>query len=108
MPPSRRNGHPGRGGLPHQGDFGGGEGVGLVDEVAERALQLQGLGGEGAGGLKAEGAGAAKGAAKEVATQRGLRPACFFAVFSGKLAGQAALLNTDANRGWWESMAKVE
>ena len=45
-----RDGHPGRGGLPHQGDLRRGEGVGLVDEVAERALQGQGFGGEGEGG----------------------------------------------------------
>jgi hypothetical protein len=36
--------------LPHEGDLGGGEGVGLVDEVAEGALKGQGFGGEGAGG----------------------------------------------------------
>ena len=45
----RRDGHAGRGGLPHQGDLCRGEGVGLVDEVAEGALQGQGFGGEGAG-----------------------------------------------------------
>ncbi len=33
--------------MPHEGDFGGGEGVGLVDEVAEGALRGQGFGGEG-------------------------------------------------------------
>ena len=32
-----------------------GEGVGLVDEVAERALQVQGFGGEGAGGVDGAG-----------------------------------------------------
>ena len=47
----RRDGHAGRGRLPHQGDLGGGEGGGLVDEVAEGALQFQGFGGEGADGL---------------------------------------------------------
>jgi hypothetical protein len=40
----------GRGGLPHQGNLRRGQGVGLVDEVAERALQFQGFGGEDAGG----------------------------------------------------------
>jgi hypothetical protein len=34
------------------GDLGGGEGVGLVDKVAEGALQGQGFGGEGAGGFE--------------------------------------------------------
>ncbi len=56
--PSRvrsRDGHSRQGGLPHQGDLGGGEGVGLVDEVAEGALKGQGLGCECAGG--GEGAG---------------------------------------------------
>ena len=35
----------GRGGLPHQTDLRPGQGVGLVDEVAEGALQGQGFGG---------------------------------------------------------------
>ena len=38
--------------MPQESDFGRGESVGLVDEVAEGALQGQGFGGEGAGGLK--------------------------------------------------------
>jgi len=46
----RRNGHAGRGGLPHQGDLRRGPGVALVDEAAESALQGHGFGGEGAGG----------------------------------------------------------
>jgi hypothetical protein len=41
--------------LPHEGDLGGGEGVGLVDEVAEGALQGQFFGGEGAGGFDGAG-----------------------------------------------------
>jgi hypothetical protein len=45
----------GWGGLPHQLDLRPGQGVVLVDEVAEGALQGQGFGGEGAGGF--EGAG---------------------------------------------------
>ena len=45
-----RDGHAGRGGFPHEGDLRRGQGVGLVDEVAEGALQFQSLGGEGAGG----------------------------------------------------------
>jgi hypothetical protein len=40
-----------RGGLPYEGDLRRGQGVGLVDEVAEGALQGQGFGGEGAGGF---------------------------------------------------------
>jgi hypothetical protein len=36
--------------LPHEGNLRPGQGVGLVDEVAEGALQGQGFGGEGAGG----------------------------------------------------------
>jgi len=39
-----------RGGLPHQGDLCLGQGPGLVDEVAEGALQGQGFGSEGVGG----------------------------------------------------------
>ncbi len=41
----------GRGGCSRQGDFRWGECVGLVDEVAEGALQGHGFGGEGADGL---------------------------------------------------------
>ena len=37
--------------MPHEVNLGRGDGVGLVDEIAERALQGQGFGGEGAGGL---------------------------------------------------------
>ena len=47
-----RDGHPGRGGFPREGNLRRGEGVGLVDEVAEGALQGQRLGGEGAGGFE--------------------------------------------------------
>ncbi len=36
--------------MPHQGDLGRGEGAGLVDEVAEGALESQGFSGENAGG----------------------------------------------------------
>ena len=36
--------------LPLRGLIGWGQAVGLVDEVAEGALQVQGFGGEGAGG----------------------------------------------------------
>jgi hypothetical protein len=46
----RGDGHAGRGGLPHQFNLRLAQAVGLVDEVAERALQGQGFGGEGAGG----------------------------------------------------------
>lgn len=45
-------GHAGWGGLPEEGDFGGGEAVGFVDQVAELALELQDLGGLLAGGEK--------------------------------------------------------
>ena len=41
--------------MPHQGDLGWGQAVGLVDEVAERALQSQRFGGEGAGGFDGAG-----------------------------------------------------
>jgi hypothetical protein len=44
-----------RGGFPHQLNLRRGRAVGLVDEVAERALQFQGSGGAGAGGLNAAG-----------------------------------------------------
>ncbi len=47
--------HAGRSGLPHEGDFGGGEAVGLVDEVAELPFELEGFGGEGAGGVDGAG-----------------------------------------------------
>jgi hypothetical protein len=46
----RWDGHAGRGGLRHESNLRRGQGVGLVDEVAEGALQVQGFGGEGAGG----------------------------------------------------------
>jgi len=36
--------------LPHELNLRRGQGVGLVDEVAERALQVQGFSGKGAGG----------------------------------------------------------
>ena len=41
--------------MPHELNLRRGQGVGLVDEVAEGALQGQGFGGEGAGGLDAAG-----------------------------------------------------
>jgi hypothetical protein len=44
------NGHAGRSGFPHESNLRRGQGVGLVDEVAEGVLQGQGFGGEGAGG----------------------------------------------------------
>jgi hypothetical protein len=47
----------GRGGLPHQINLRRGQGAGLVDEVAEGALQVQSFGGEGAGGLEGAGVG---------------------------------------------------
>ncbi len=43
--------------MPHEGDLRWGEGVGLVDEVAEGALQGQAFGGEvwgGGGGAEGE------------------------------------------------------
>ena len=43
-----RDGHAGRGGLPHQGALPRSQAIGLVDEVAEGALQARGFGGEGA------------------------------------------------------------
>ena len=46
----RRDGPAGRGRFPYQTNLRRGQAVGLVDEVAERALQLQGFGGAGAGG----------------------------------------------------------
>src|ERR1035438_2120038 len=45
-----RDGHAGRGGFPQEINLRRGQGVGLVDEVAEGALQGQSLGGAGAGG----------------------------------------------------------
>ena len=68
----RRDGHAGRGRLPHDLNLRRGEGVGSVDEVAEGALQFQGFGGEGAGGL--DGAGIS--ASKDVAAPGRLQPAC--------------------------------
>jgi len=50
-----RDGHAGRGGFPHQIDLGGGQAVGLIDEVAELPLQVQSFGGDGAGGLDGTG-----------------------------------------------------
>jgi len=52
--PQRRrlDGHAGRGGLPQQRNLHRRQGVGFVDEVAKGALQGQGFGGEGAGGLE--------------------------------------------------------
>ena len=43
------------GGLPHQINLCRSQTAGLVDEVAERALQGQGFGGEGAGGFDGAG-----------------------------------------------------
>jgi len=43
-------GRSGRGGLSKQGNLRRGQEVGLVDKVAEAALQDQGFGGESAGG----------------------------------------------------------
>ena len=48
--PGGRDRHAGRGGLPHEGDLCRGQAVGLVDEIAEGALQGQDSGGDGAGG----------------------------------------------------------
>src|SRR5450759_4617567 len=45
------DGHAGRGGLPHELNLRRCQVVGLVDEVAEGALQVQGFGGDGALGL---------------------------------------------------------
>jgi len=56
----RGYGHAGWGGLPHEGDPGGGEAVGLVDQIAEGALQGQGFGGEGSGGFDGAGVFAAQ------------------------------------------------
>ena len=47
--------HAGRDGFPHEINLRRGEGVGPVDEVAEGALQVQGFGGEGAGGFDGAG-----------------------------------------------------
>jgi hypothetical protein len=44
-----------RGGFPNELNLRRGQAVCLVGEVAERALQLQGFGGAGAGGLNAGG-----------------------------------------------------
>jgi hypothetical protein len=46
----RRDGHAGWGGLPHEFNLHRGQALGLIDEVAERALQAQNFGGEGEGG----------------------------------------------------------
>ncbi len=51
----RGDGHAGWGGFPHEIDFGRGKGVGLVDEIAEGALQVQSFGGEGPGGFDGAG-----------------------------------------------------
>ena len=50
-----RDGHVRRGGLPHEFNLRRGQAVGLIDQLAERALQAQGFGGEGAGGLNGSG-----------------------------------------------------
>ena len=55
------DGHAERGGFPHESNLGRGQAVGLVCEVAEGALQVQGSGGEGAGGLESAGAFLAQG-----------------------------------------------
>src|ERR1017187_1674967 len=50
-----RDRHAGRGGLPQEINLRRGQGVGLVDEVAEGALQGHSFGDEGAGGLDGAG-----------------------------------------------------
>jgi hypothetical protein len=50
MSAGRRDRHAGRGGFPHEINLRRGQGVGLVDEVAEGALQVHFFGGAGAGG----------------------------------------------------------
>ena len=47
--------------MPHEGDLRWREGVGPVDEVAERALQGQGFGGEDVGGFEGAGVFVAQG-----------------------------------------------
>ena len=42
--------------MPHQFNLRRGQGVGLVDKVAQGALQFLGFGGAGAGGLESAGA----------------------------------------------------
>jgi hypothetical protein len=59
--PGRREGHAGRGGLPHELYLRWGLAIGLVDEVAEGALQGQGFNGEGAGGFDGAGVFGAQG-----------------------------------------------
>ena len=54
------NGRGGRGGLPHEINLRRSQGVGLVDEVAERTFQFQRSGGEGAGRGDGEGVFAAQ------------------------------------------------
>src|ERR1017187_5485791 len=51
----RRDGHAGRSGCPYEINLRRGQAGGLVDEVAEGALQFQGLGGTGAGGFNTAG-----------------------------------------------------
>jgi len=51
----RREGHAGRGGGPHQGNFFRREAVGGVDEIGEFALEGERLGRERAGGLDGAG-----------------------------------------------------
>jgi hypothetical protein len=51
----RRDGRAGRGGFPHEINLCCGQGVGMVDEVAEGALQRQGFGSDGSGGFEAAG-----------------------------------------------------
>ena len=46
-----RMGMLGWGGFPHEFNLRRGQRVGLIDEVAEGTLQVQGFGGEGAGGF---------------------------------------------------------
>jgi hypothetical protein len=65
------DGHAGRGGLPHEFNLPQGQAIGLIDEVAERALQAQGFGGEGVGGV--DGAGVFDQAPNEMGSNR--RPA---------------------------------
>jgi hypothetical protein len=69
--------HPWRRGVPHQFHFFGREAVGLVDEVAEGAFELQGFGGAGAGGVDAVRVFGTQGA-RLVAVSGWLLPRSFF------------------------------
>lgn len=56
-----RNGHPRRGGFPHQANLFRRQAVGLVDEVADFGFQLQGFGRQLPGGVDRPGAFVPKG-----------------------------------------------